>query len=94
VAEWASALAAWRLHKRQPRLDVTALPPSWFFVEKIPNNLHWVCLDHIEKFEAPVRPVAKSNRWRVEETTIRDSANVEWRRDVTSALSRSRSGVE
>ncbi|WP_427885475.1 hypothetical protein ACQHIV_24535 [Kribbella sp. GL6] len=73
---------------RQDKLDLTVLPPGRYFAEKIKASYHWAYPDPVEEVGYPLRPVAKSTKWRVEQLTFRDSANVAWTRDAAGVLTR------
>lgn len=70
----------------QPQLDLRVLPPGRFFAERVDTKYHWAYPDPAEEVGYPLRPVAKSSKWRVERITFRDSANVGWGRDAAGVL--------
>lgn len=66
-------------------LTLTVLPPGRFFAST-DDKYGWSFPNPSEAVGKPLRPVARSNNWRVQQLSFRDSADVHWARDADGTL--------
>lgn len=73
-----------------PPLDLALLPPGRFYSTAGVERFYWSIPD---PSDSPLRPVSKTDGWRVQQLTFRDSANIRWTRHASGHLEELRSQV-
>lgn len=57
------------------------LPPGRYFVARQGAPFTWAYADSADSVEGVIRPVTKTDKWRVDQLEFVDSGNVAWSRD-------------
>ena len=63
-----------------PPIELAAVPPGTFFVERTDGDFAWAFPDSVEVIDGDLRPVMKQRLWRVFDLRFRDTANRRWHR--------------
>lgn len=63
-----------------PPIELAAVPPGSFFIERTDGDFAWAFPDSVDIIEGALRPVMKQRKWRVVDLRFRDTANRHWRR--------------
>lgn len=67
-------------------LGLVIVPPGKYFVARVNTSYHWDFPKSVKYLRGEIRPIMKTNVWRVLEMAFTDSAGVAWCRDERGAL--------
>lgn len=67
-------------------ISLTIVPPGKYFIARSGDAYHWKFPQGVEYLSEEVRPIMKTQVWRVTEMIFTDAAGVSWRRDEHGVL--------